>query len=56
MWTTRWAVRSVDDVLSEIDFGILTYKATNFDFQDLTAIIKKNGLKNFVKKLLIDAF
>lgn len=41
MWTTRWAVRSVDDVLSEIDFGILTYKATNFDFQDLTAIIKR---------------
>lgn len=52
MWTTRWVVRNVDDVIDEIILYRKKYNATNFDFQDLTAIVKKDWIKNFCLKLI----
>lgn len=52
MWTTRWVARSFDDVIKEIEFYIQKYRATNFDFQDLTAIVKKEWIKAFCLKLI----
>ena len=53
MWTTRWTARSPEDVIAEIEHYIKIYNASNFDFQDLTAIIKKEWIKIFCQ-LLID--
>jgi anaerobic magnesium-protoporphyrin IX monomethyl ester cyclase len=52
MWTTRWVVRKVDKVIEEIVLYIKKYNATNFDFQDLTAIVKKDWIKDFCLKLI----
>ena len=52
MWTTRWTVRSVEDVINEIQFYIQKYRAVNFDFQDLTAIVKKDWIKAFCLELI----
>jgi radical SAM superfamily enzyme YgiQ (UPF0313 family) len=52
MWTTRWVVRKVDNVIEEIVLYINKYNATNFDFQDLTAIVKKDWIKDFCLKLI----
>jgi anaerobic magnesium-protoporphyrin IX monomethyl ester cyclase len=52
MWTTRWVARPVEDVIKEIECYIEEYKATNFDFQDLTAIVKKNWIKTFCLSLI----
>lgn len=52
MWTPRWVVRSVDDVIAEIKFYIEKYQAKNIDFQDLTAIIKKEWIISFCQRLI----
>lgn len=52
MWTTRWTARSPVDVIAEIEHYIAKYQATNFDFQDLTAIIKKEWVVEFCNLLL----
>ena len=52
MWTTRYVTRSPADVVAEIKHYIATYGATNFDFQDLTAIIKKEWVIEFANRLL----
>ncbi len=51
MWTTRWVARDVDDLLDEIAFYQRTYRATNFDFYDLTAIVKKAWIVEFCEKI-----
>ncbi len=52
MWTTRWVARSPEDVVKEIEYYAEKYQATNFDFQDLTAIIKKSWVLEFCRLLL----
>jgi radical SAM superfamily enzyme YgiQ (UPF0313 family) len=52
MWMSLWVVRAVDDVILEIEFYIQKYKAENFDFQDLTAIVNKEWIKDFCTKLI----
>lgn len=52
MWTTLWAVRPVDKVIEEIEYYIQKYQVTNIDFQDLTAIINKEWIKDFCRKLI----
>src|SRR5262249_24120652 len=42
MWTTRYYVRSVADVVDEIASYVERYGVTNIDFYDLTAIIKRD--------------
>lgn len=54
MWTTRWVARSPQDVLAEMKHLKSRYGATNFDFQDLTAIIRKDWVIEFCNLLLAE--
>jgi radical SAM superfamily enzyme YgiQ (UPF0313 family) len=54
MWTTRWVARSPADVVAEIKHYIAKFRASNFDFQDLTAIIKKSWIVEFCERLLAE--
>lgn len=47
MWTTRYVMREVSDVLDEIEHYLVKYRAKNIDFYDLTAIIKKDWILKF---------
>jgi anaerobic magnesium-protoporphyrin IX monomethyl ester cyclase len=51
MWTTRWLARDVDDVLDELQHYQTVYGAENFDFYDLTAIVKKDWIVDFCTKV-----
>jgi radical SAM superfamily enzyme YgiQ (UPF0313 family) len=52
MWTTRWSARQVEDVINEMKFYIKKYKVTNFDFYDLTVIVKKAWIINFCNAII----
>lgn len=52
MWTTRWYPRQPKDVVDEIEHYKKVYGATNFPFQDLTAIVKREWILDFCKELL----
>lgn len=52
MWTTRWVIRSVDNLLAEIEFYMREYQATNFDFFDLTFVLKKQWIIEFCQKVI----
>ncbi|HJQ84986.1 MAG TPA: radical SAM protein, partial [Candidatus Binatia bacterium] len=51
MWTTRYYVRDVADVVDEIASYVERYQATNVDFYDLTAIIKRDWILRFCAEL-----
>jgi radical SAM superfamily enzyme YgiQ (UPF0313 family) len=51
MWTTRWSARDPDAVLAEMERAITTYRAQNFDFYDLTAIVKRDWILEFSRRL-----
>ena len=51
MWTTRYTMRPVKDVVDEIEYNIKRYSANSIDFFDLTAIIKKEWILDFIKEL-----
>lgn len=51
MWTTRYKLRGVDQVISEIEWLIDKYQANSIDFFDLTAIVKKDWILEFCKRL-----
>jgi anaerobic magnesium-protoporphyrin IX monomethyl ester cyclase len=52
MWTTLWNVRDPVDVYNEMKLYVDKYKITNFDFYDLTAIVKKKWIVSFCKILI----
>jgi len=52
MWTTKWYPRAPKDVVDEIEHYYRTYAATNFPFQDLTAIVKRDWIIAFGNELL----
>jgi len=52
MWTTRWYARDPRDVADEIEHYHERYGATNFPFQDLTAIIKKDWIVAFCREII----
>jgi anaerobic magnesium-protoporphyrin IX monomethyl ester cyclase len=52
MWTRRWQARSTDTVIAEMEYYIEKYGAQNFDFYDLTAIIRKDWVLEFCQKIL----
>ena len=52
MWTTRWLARSPELVVDEMEAYVARYQATNFDFYDLTAIIKKDWIMAFAQEIL----
>ncbi len=51
MWTTRWYARTPKDVLDEIQHYHDKYGATNFPFQDLTAILKRDWVVEFCREV-----
>lgn len=53
MWGRLWRVRDPLDVIAEIEHYVTEFKATNFDFFDLTAILKRSWIIEFCN-LLID--
>ena len=53
MWTTKWLARKPVKVIEEMEQYIREYKAQNFDFYDLTAIVRKDWIVEFCH-LLID--
>ncbi len=54
MWTTRYTLRSVDDVLDEIKGYIRDYNITALQFYDLTAIINRKWIIDFCDRLLTE--
>ncbi len=52
MWSTRWVARKPEKVLSEMELYLDRYKAENFSFYDLTAIVKKNWIVEFCNLIL----
>ncbi|HKY22633.1 MAG TPA: radical SAM protein [Vicinamibacterales bacterium] len=52
MWTTRWIARAPAQVLDEIQLYQERYRATNFDFYDLTAIVKRSWIIEFTQMIL----
>jgi anaerobic magnesium-protoporphyrin IX monomethyl ester cyclase len=51
MWTTRWFARSPKDVIDEIESYHKKYGASNFPFQDLTAILKREWVVEFCSEV-----
>ena len=52
MWTTKWQARDADEVIEEMQFYIDKYKVENFDFYDLTTIVKKKWIIDFCQKVI----
>lgn len=52
MWTTRYVLREVDDVIREIKFYIEKHDITSVQLYDLTAITKKKWIVEFCHRLL----
>ncbi len=44
MWTTRYVVRPVEELVDEIECYVKTYGISNVDFEDLTAFIKRDWI------------
>jgi len=51
MWTTRYVMRDPKEIVDEIEWLMKEYKANDFEFFDLTAIIKKNWILEFCNEL-----
>jgi anaerobic magnesium-protoporphyrin IX monomethyl ester cyclase len=51
MWTTRWVIRDPNLLLDEMEDLMNRYGATNFDFYDLTFVLKKQWIIDFCQKM-----
>ncbi len=47
MWTTRWVARDPEKVLDEMESYTARYGARDFQFQDLTAVLKRTWILAF---------
>jgi len=52
MWSPRWIARKPELLVAEMKKYILRYNVTNFDFYDLTAIVKKSWIVEFAQLLI----
>ena len=52
MWTTIWLARKPELVIAEMKQYLDRYHVTNFDFYDLTAIVKKDWIVEFARLLI----
>jgi len=52
MWGTRYYMRTAREVVDEIESYINDFDASNFDFYDLTAIIKREWIIEFAQELI----
>lgn len=51
MWTTRYVLRDIDDLIAEIKYYREKYKITSFQFYDLTVFTKKSWTLEFCRRL-----
>ncbi|MEO8647788.1 MAG: radical SAM protein [Acidobacteriota bacterium] len=51
MWTTRYVMRPVTDVVDEIEAQIAEYNVNSIDFYDLTAIVKREWILDFIAEI-----
>jgi len=54
MWTTRYVLRDIDDLIAEIKSYIERYDITALQFYDLTAITKKRWTVEFCNRLIAE--
>lgn len=52
MWTTRYMLRSVDDVIAEMKYYIERFNVTAFQLYDLTAITKKSWAVELCSRMI----
>jgi anaerobic magnesium-protoporphyrin IX monomethyl ester cyclase len=52
MWKTHWLARSPSKVVEEMEEYIRRYSIENFDFYDLTAIVRKDWIVEFCNLLI----
>ena len=52
MWTQRWIARDPVALADEMEHYVRKYRVTNFDFQDLTAIVKRQWIVDFCRELI----
>lgn len=52
MWTTRYVLRDVDDVIAEIRHNVERHDITAVQLYDLTAITKKKWIVEFCRRLI----
>ena len=52
MWTQRWIARNPVLLADEMERYVREYGVTNFDFQDLTAIVKRQWIVEFCRELI----
>jgi len=52
MWSTRYVLRGIDDVISEIKHYIKRYNITSIQIYDLTAITKKQWILDYCHRVL----
>jgi anaerobic magnesium-protoporphyrin IX monomethyl ester cyclase len=52
MWGTRWIARHPVSVLDEMETYLAEYDIENFDFYDLTAVVKKDWIVEFCNLIL----
>jgi anaerobic magnesium-protoporphyrin IX monomethyl ester cyclase len=51
MWTTRWDARAPKDVVDEMESYMQKYGATDFQFVDLTAVVKRSWILEFCAEI-----
>lgn len=52
MWTQRWIPRDPKKVVDEIESYMRRYEATDFQFEDLTAIVRGDWIVDFCQEIL----
>src|SRR5207302_1932027 len=52
MWTQVWNARSPVKVVDEIEYYTKAFRADDFQFQDLTAIVRKDWIVAFCQELI----
>ena len=52
MWGLLWRVRPESDVFAEMQDYVQRFGAQNFDFYDLTAIVKREWIRNFATMII----
>lgn len=52
MWSSPWIARNPKSVVDEMEYYIKHYKADNFVFSDLTAVVTRDGIVNLCNEIL----
>lgn len=52
MWTTTWLARDPAKLLDEMERHLAAYRIDNFDFYDLTAIVKREWIVRFCRMIV----